>query len=172
MENNEKILQSKIAEYLSKYFHVELEVNNINRKSRIDIVIVHKTDTQRKYPIGIEVKLDAKKRGKDLAKWIKQSSRYAGTYFVNYGKLLIITYPQISGEYLREGVKMNNHEQQGDFGQANNIGTFLSEFSIGELQKYKHHTGRNLVRIVYKGQLIWDAKDNILRINNYKRLVK
>jgi len=170
--SNEKDLHKKMIDFLRKYFYVYSEVYSIDRKSRIDLVIIHHSDKEKRYPIGVEIKVNAKKRGKDLAEWIKQSETYSNKEFIGFGKCLIVTCPQVSGYYLREGFKMQNHELPGDFGQANNIGTFLSIFGIGEFQKYKTKLNDIKYRIVYKGQIIWDQKDNILRFHNYDRLAR
>lgn len=174
---NESLLKAKMIIYFRRFFYVEEEVWSTDKSKRIDLIITHKSDVQRNYPIGIEIKVDDKKRGKELAKWIIQSSEYSEKIFNKYGKCLIATCPQISGLYLREGIYMHNHESENDWGQANNIGTFLSQFNIGEVQKYireyyKTNTRKNLLRIVYRGQIIWDQHDDRLRINNYTRLCK
>lgn len=172
MVSNEKELQEKMITFLNKYFFVYKEVYSIDMKNRIDLIIIHHSDKLKKYPIGVEIKTVDKKRGKGLALWIKQAESYSKQEFKGFGKCLVITCPQISGYYLREGVKMCNHESELDFGQANNIGTFISEFNIGEFQKYETTLKDVRYRIVYKGQIIWDQKDNILRMHNYERLVK
>lgn len=161
---NEKQLQDKLEVWFSRYFSVYREVWDVTGKYRIDLVLIHKTDVNRNYPIGIEVKLTAKKRGKDLALWLKQSSNYADQNFSDFGKCLIATCPQISVFYLREGERMTQHDTT--MPQHNNIGTFIGQFNIGEVQKIdnKH------CRIVYKGSIIWDSISDELRFNNYERL--
>lgn len=178
MNENEKILQLKLASFLSKYFEVDYEVWSVCGTKRIDLIIVHKLDIEKRYPIGIEIKVDDKKKGKQLADWIKQASTYSQLKFKGFGKCLIVTYPQVSGTYLNEGTEMNQHIDE--FGQCrkdHNIATFLSSFGIGEMQRYyfsdyKTGTKKEYLRIVYLGQIIWDLKDNDFRINNYERLCK
>jgi hypothetical protein len=165
---SEDVLHKKIAVYLSKYFKVTNEVKSTDKKRRIDMVIIHLTDTEMKYPIGIEVKINDKKRGKDLANWLKQASDYATKEFIGFGKCLIVTCPQVSGYYLREGELMNQHETESGCGQANNIGTFLSQFGVGEMQK---EDGKYF-RIVFKGQTIWESKYNRFNFANYDRLCR
>lgn len=162
---NEDDLQEKMAAWFSKYFNVEREVWNTTHKYRIDLVIIHKSDLNKKYPIGIEIKLAAKKTGKGLALWLKQASNYADQDFIGYGKCLIATCPQISEMYLREGTSMTNHENSA-LPQHNNIGTFIGQFNIGEVQKVNQQN----CRIVYKGSIIWDSQYNDLRTTNYERL--
>ena len=163
-KQDESILQGKIAAYLDKYFFVFREVWNIGHNFRIDLVIIHRSDIEKKYPIGIEVKLTDKKKGKDLAMWLKQASNYADQQFNVFGKCLIITAPQISDYYLREGERMHQHDEK--TGYANNIGTFIGQFNIGELQKYED----KYMRIVFKGQIIWESRYNEFHSNNYERL--
>jgi hypothetical protein len=178
MNANEKELQNKMGLFLSQYFFVNYEVWSTNHVKRIDLIIVHKSDADKKYPIGIEIKIDEKKKGKELANWIKQASTYSKLNFNGFGRCLIVTYPQISGTYLNEGTEMNQHIDE--FGVArkdHNISTFLSSFGIGEMQRYvyenyKNKTKKEYIRIVYLGQVIWDLKDNELRTTNYERLCK
>lgn len=59
---SEKELQRRIAEYMQKWFSVETEVWSDDHKKRIDLVMIHKSDTVRIFPIGIEIKQDAKNR--------------------------------------------------------------------------------------------------------------
>lgn len=170
---SEADLQLKLENSLSEFFHVGHEVWDVANKNRIDIMLIHRSDLDRKYPIGIEVKVDEKKTGAGLARWIQQSSRYSETEWADYGKALIVTYPQISEKYLKEGDMMHKHvDRDGDAGQAHNVSTFLSQFGIGELQVYNHHDGKTYCRIVWKGQRIWDMKDDDLRTNNYDTLVR
>lgn len=171
MSDSEKVLQNKLIEFLKRYFYVYSEVYSEDNSARIDLILIHHSDKERKYPIGVEIKEKGKKTGKGLAEWLKQSHRYAGHKFKGFGKCLIITCPQVSGFYFREGVEMHNHEIEGDYGEANNVGTFLGQWQIGEMQKFEWH-GKKLFRIVYKGFIIWTMKDNILRMHNYERLCK
>lgn len=162
-------MQQKMIRYLGKFFVVSSEVWSTDKKRRIDLIICHKSDMNKEYPIGIEIKLAAKKRGKDLALWLQQASDYSTKNFSGFGKCLIVSCPQISGYYMREGERMNQHETPDDAGSANNIGTFLGQFNIGEFQKYMRNTD-TLYRIVYKGQIIWDANYDSFRPHNYIHL--
>jgi len=135
------------------------------------LVIIHRSDVDKKYPIGIEIKKDDKKRGKQLACWLKQATIYSEKEFKGYGKCMIITCPQVSGYYLREGEFMNQHDFEEGYEHDNNIATFLSEFNIGEFQKYTRNSV-TLGRIAYKGQIIWDRKEDSFRPHNYSRLCK
>jgi hypothetical protein len=177
MAGSERDLQYKLGQYLETWFNVEYEVWSTDNKKRIDIVIVNRQFKENIYPIGIEVKVDDKKTGKDLAIWLKQSSIYATKEFKGYGKCLIVTYPQVSGAYLKEGDKMHNHEFKEGCSPDHNVATFLSMFGVGELQRYKRvfrKIGKEVthLRIVYKGQIIWDMYKDNFRINNYDRLCR
>lgn len=160
----EEQLQLAMLKYLSKWFVVCSEIWDTKHEKRIDLIVIHKSDMNKKYPVGIEIKLTSKKRGKDLALWLKQASEYAERNFAGFGKCLIITCPQISDFYLREGDRMHKHEGETSF--ANNIGTFIGQFNVGELQKIDK---RNC-RIVYKGQMIWDSVYDNFRFETYSRL--
>lgn len=174
-------LQENISKYMSTWFNVTREVKSNDGKCRIDIIMIHKSDIYKKYPIGIEVKLVEKKQGKDLAKWLKQAHKYTQTKFIGFGEVLVITVPQITGYYLNEGTLMNQHDpfKHGNFAGQNNVNTFLGGFNIGELQKYnyiahgtqwdKNKSGEYL-RIVYKASLIWDGVNDDLRTHNIERL--
>jgi hypothetical protein len=158
-----------MTKYLSKFFTVTSEVWSTDGKRRIDMIIIHHSDIQKKYPIGLELKSIDKKRGKNLAEWLKQAHDYSLKEFRGFGKCLIITCPQVSGYFLNEGDLMNKHEPGTQFCQANNVSTFLSQFGVGEFQKYIEND-KPYFQIVFSGQIIWSSKRNDLRANNYERL--
>lgn len=164
---SEDELQLKVSRYLERWFYVKREVWSTDHENRIDLVIIHKTDVEKKYPIGIEIKLTGKKTGKGLALWLKQASKYTEKRFNGYGRCMIITCPQISNWYLREGDKMTNHDVD-EMEAQNNVGTFIGQFGIGELQKI----GEKRMQIVFKGLIIWESQYGELRIENYKRFFK
>lgn len=160
---DENELQHKLGNYLKKWFLIKYEVWSIDMKKRIDIVATHKENTD--YSFGIEVKLNDKKKGSSIAKWLKQASEYAQKEFKGYGKLIILCYPRISEYYLKEGLEMNQH---GITDVGHNVNTLLGQFGIGEIQK--NHD--NKIRIIYSGSVLWTEKNNDLRINNIKKVVK
>jgi hypothetical protein len=169
-EMEEKKLQELIAGYLSKWFYVQREVWSTDHKRRIDIVILHKKYLKDfSYPIGIEVKVDAKKRGKDLAEWLKQAQDYSTKDFKGFGKIMVCTYPQIAGKYMEEGTDISKHDINSCDRLAchHNVNTFLGQFGIGELQRYK--IGQNgFLRIVFKSYPIWDSRTDVFREEFYK----
>ena len=169
----EREIQHALNKRMSRYFEVFEEVCSNDKKSRIDIVMIHKTDIGRECPIGIEVKTGAKKTGNKIGAWLKQSSTYSEKDFINYGKLMICTYPQITGIYLREGTEMSQHDPEGSPNESlqNNVNTFLGSFKIGELQYY-YRDSMKYYRIVFNGKLIWDEYRNIFKSKNYKRYGK
>jgi len=172
MADSEKVLHEKMIRFLKRYFYVFSEVWSDDKTSRIDLVILHHSDKERKYPIGIEIKVKEKKTGRSLADWLRQAIRYTENTFKGFGKCLIITCPQISGYYLKEGSEMHQHEDEKGCREDHNASTFLGQFKIGEFQKYIGKFDKQYMRIVYKGSIIWDMKDNILRMHNYERLCK
>ena len=175
MSIGEKELQEKLARYLKKWFNVELEVWSIDRKCRIDIAMIHKTDILKIYPIGIEIKTFDKKTGADAGKWLKQASKYSELDFTGYGKMLIIVAPQFSENVFSEGLLMHKHLQEhGSAGQAHNVSTFLGQFNLGEFQRYNFenhytHSIERKSRIVFNGLIIWDEKRDTFRPQNIKR---
>ena len=168
MADSEKELQLRINTFLSKYFKVEEEVWSVDHRHRIDLIIVHKTDIDKFYPIGIEIKTIDKKTGSSLGAWLHQAHNYSTNDFVNYGKILVITCPQISGECLAEGMLMHKHDvyASGDLAHQHNVNTFLAQFNIGELQKYQFNN-KSYLRIVFNAKLIWDHRKDEFRSNNY-----
>ena len=165
----EKELQCKITDYMQKWFFVETEVWSDDHKRRIDLVMIHKSDTVRLFPIGVEIKQDAKKTGSSLGQWIQQAHDYTEKFFVNYGKLMVITYPQVSGKCLEEGELMSKHDiWSSDFlGCHHNVNTFLGQFHIGELQKYKYRDQKIYLRITYNSKLVWDGRTDEFKEQNY-----
>ena len=166
---NEDELQRKIKDYLSTWFDVEREVRSTKRK-RIDLVCVHKSDKEKKYPFGIEVKVDKKKRGKDIANWFKQACYYTREDFVGYGRCIIITAPPVSGYYLEEGLRMNKHELGGRLGHCHhNVSTFLGQFGIGEMQRCNSWQGTGYV-FAYNGSVFWNSLTDNLNVNMIEKL--
>lgn len=161
-------LQASMALYFSRYFIVFSEVWDVTHKFRIDLVIIHKSDMTRKYPIGVEIKVDAKKTGKDLAAWLKQAMNYSEQNFEGFGKCLIVTCPQISLLYFREGDKLTKHDETGGIPFHNNVCTFIGQFNVGEVQKIDQKN----CRIVFNGGMIWDSVYDEFRTANYERLCK
>ena len=175
----EKQLQQNIHHYLERWFYVESEVWSDCHKKRIDIAMIHKSDIAAKYPFGIEIKTNDKKTGSDTGKWLHQAQSYSSYSFENYGKMMILVAPQISGKVLAEGELMDKHPLYDGTLLAcqYNVNTFLAQFNIGELQRYtfddyKTHAKRDFLRIVFNGSLIWDQRTDELRTSNYERLCK
>ena len=161
-----------LTNYLRKFFNVWREVKSSDNTARIDYIITHKSDKLKEYPIGIEVKNDEKKTGRNIAAWLKQATRYSDAYFPEFGKVMVITYPQVSGIYLEEGSEMSPHKVYSREGIEHNVSTFLGGFNIGELQTFYDFTGNKFRRIVYNGRLIWDEKHDNFRENNYNKCLK
>jgi hypothetical protein len=171
---DEKQLQLRIWKYLIRYFNVKMEVWSRDHTKRIDIAMVHKSDTKREYPIGIEIKTFDKKTGSDAGKWLFQAQSYSNLEFEGYNKMLIVVAPQFSGNVFLEGKLMHQHIIDGDPSQDHNVSTFLGQFNIGEFQRYNYvdHINREtkrLARIVYNGLIIWDEKRDSFRPNNFRR---
>jgi hypothetical protein len=170
-------LQNKLAKYLARYFYVEREIWSTNGKRRIDLAMIHKSDTERKYPIGIEIKTFNKKTGADAGKWLKQAWTYSELDFIGYGRMLIIVAPQFSENVFSEGKLMHKHVQNDSATQDHNVATFLCQFNIGEFQRYNRenyitHTTQRLSRIVFNGLIIWDERGDTFRPKNIKRNAK
>jgi len=162
-------LKDKMELHLKKYFHVYREIKSNDKTSIIDIILVHKSNDQ--YKFGIEVKLDAKKRGKDLAEWLKQAVRYTQKEFGQFGKVIVCTYPQISEKVLKEGNLMHQHDvyKDSDLACQNNINTFLGQFKIGELQKYYSRENKWRLRIVYNSKCLWNERCDNLRLETIEK---
>ena len=147
---------------------MEKEVWSTDHKKRIDLILLHNTDKTREYPIGIEIKTNDKKTGSTLGQWLNQAIEYTKKEFINFGTLMVITYPQISGECLEEGKLMHPHDVyvKGDLACQHNVNTFLAQFNLGEFQKYKHE-GVMHTRIVFNSRLVWTSYKDIFRPHNY-----
>ena len=66
---------------------------------------------------------------------------------------------------------MHKHDPYGDASHQNNVTTFLSAFNLGEVQKYNFNN-KQYAKISFRGQVIWDSRNDKLRVNNYERLCK
>lgn len=167
----EAILHQRMINYMSKWFNVYSEVWSKSKNKRIDLIVVHKSDERKYFPVGIEIKTTSKKCGKELAAWLSQASEYSLNEFPPFGKCLVVTCPQVSDYYLREGERMSQHKADDLMGYQNNISTFLGQFGVGEFQKY-YRSERKYFRIVFKGSLIWDSYRDDFRTDNYLRICK
>lgn len=168
--------QQKMIKYFEKYFNIYPEVWDVNMTKRIDLVLIHKSDKDKKFPFGIELKKHEKKRGKDVANWLKQASNYNDLDFKTFGKLLILVAPQISINYLREGIEMTNHENK-EFEQHNNVNTFLAQFGIGEVMKITRHNNlKNIFEkslcFVFNSKILYEYCNDDLKIGNLISLWK
>lgn len=175
MENKElteKQLQNNLGNWLKKFFDVYFEVWDATGKHRIDLILVHKSDLKKEFPIGIEIKLDCKKRGKDLANWLKQSTNYSTLNFKNFGKCIIFVYPQITFDYLNEGNKMSQHTFDSAMFFQNNINTFIGQYKVGEIMKYSNILSKKHVVFIYSGSKIWDSEYNQFNVENIKKVWK
>jgi len=169
----EKDVQNLLIKKMSNYFHVEDEIWSDDKKSRIDIVMIHFSDIQGKYPIGIEVKQGNKKKGHEMGLWLKQSSTYAEKDFADFGNVIVCTYPQITGLYFQEGTEMHKHNELGhtSLSWQSNVNTFLGAFNVGELQFY-YRNEEKYYRIVFNATLIWDEYKDLFRPENYTKWVR
>lgn len=176
--HTEKDLQQLIYNKLSHFFYVEWEVWSSCRTRRIDLVAVHKSDVAMKYAIGIEIKKFNTKTGADIAKWIQQAQTYSNLVWGNYGRIMVIVAPQMSGYVFEEGqLTDKGHLKDGRPTAHHNFSTFLGQFNIGELQTYIHtsypdYKQHKRVRIVFKGSPIWDETHDEFNYDAYNRVCK
>lgn len=171
----EKEIQERMAAYLGRFFRVQLEVWDNTHKHRIDAVLIHKTDNEGKYPIGVELKRNGKKKGAEIASWLVQGAEYSQAEFTDYGKLCVCIYPQISGVYFEEGRDMTKHDvwagtnSTGSKGLAyhHNCNGFLKgAFNVGELQEYRTDQKR-YYRLVFNTRLLWDEQTDYFNFTNH-----
>jgi hypothetical protein len=89
-----------VQQVLSKYFNIKTEVWSICGKSRIDLVITDKINSN--VVFGVEIKRFDRKRGNDIGKFIEQGVRYMNNYFNIDGvsqKIPILLCPALSYNY-------------------------------------------------------------------------
>jgi hypothetical protein len=69
---------------------------------------------------------------------------------------------------LDEGKLMHPHNvyEKGDLACQHNVNTFLGQFNLGELQKYKYKDVTYL-RIVFNSRMVWDHRKDDFRVHNY-----
>lgn len=169
--SNEFEFRDKVMQGLNKWFETEMEISSIDRTSRIDLLMFHKSDIKRIYPIGIELKNPVHKKGTEIGSYVKQSIRYSTKQFLKYPKILTLLYPQLSGIYFDEVkengfVSSHNVFDKGHLGYHNNFSTFLGSLGVGEFQFYYDDYNVKRYRIVKSGKLYWDSKTNELHIEN------
>ena len=155
-------LENKMIIYLSKWFFVKSQITSIDNKSRIDLMLTHKSNNT--FHFGIEIKRGNTKKGGDIGRWVKQSIRYSKSIFKGYEKKIIFVFPQLSFFYLQEGKLVKKHDvfASGDIGAQNNASTFLGALDLGELQFYDR-SNKIYSRLTYRGHIFWDSKTNKLR---------
>ena len=172
----EKELQYKTCQYFSKHFNVEYEVWSVDMKSRIDLVLVHKSDINKTFPFGIEMKKADMKKGKNIADWIKQGCLYSQKEFKGYGKLIILLAPQLSYEYLKEGNNVHSHELDG-MKQHCNVNTMLGQFGLGETMKLsrfnlstKQH--KETICFVFSGNILYEYDNDLVNLDKIQAICK
>lgn len=171
-------LQQKLFDYLSRYFYVESEVWSVCHTRRIDLAMFHKSDIGHAYPVGIEIKTFSKKTGGDIGRWLMQAQTYSQLDFRNYGKMLILVAPQISGYVFEEGELTDaGHHEHGRPTSHHNVSTFIGQFGIGEMQSYYRTNYRidektKHYRFVMKGQILWADHYDVFYCDHYMKLCK
>lgn len=165
---SEAALQSKLVNWFGRWFDVYFEVRSLCGKYRIDLLLYHNSDTERKYPIGIELKKNEVKRGSDIGKWCEQAHNYTKAIF-DERICHIFVAPQISSLYLDEGKLVSKHDvmRQGAEGCQHNINSFLyRSFGFGELQKFNSiwPVKKQQMRLVINTFQIWSS-DNPFFLN-------
>ena len=172
----EKELQYRTGKYFSKNFNVEYEVWSEDMKSRIDIVLVHKSDTKILYPFGIELKKADMKKGKNIANWIKQGMTYSKKEFKGYGKLIILLAPQLSYEYMKEGNNVHSHELDG-MKQHCNVNTMLGQFGLGETMKLSRFNTstrqhKETICFVFSGNILYEFDNDLVNLDKIQNICK
>lgn len=158
----ESELQDRLVTWFAKWFDVYFEERSLCGKFRIDLLLYHKSDLDRRYPIGIELKKSQIKRGTDIGAWCAQAHSYTKAMFDEKIAHVFIA-PQISGYYMEEGSKMAKHNvfAQGYLGAQHNVNSFLyRSFKIGELQKFKAvwPAPKDQLRLVMNCREIWSSQ--------------
>jgi len=176
----EQQLVDSIEKYLSQWFHIQREVWSDCGKGRIDMIVECKLTAIR---LGIEAKLNDKKRGEKIAEHIRQSIRYSQMTF-NGSQIPIFIAPQISSDYLAivedrkliDGIEWirDRHGPQHEHHTANG---FLGDFNVGELRSIKGKipywcfTFSN--NPIYSMKKRWNSNDIIgLHRENYTNLLR
>ncbi len=158
---SEAATKEQFIKYFSEWFNIRPEVTSECKAGRIDIVMYHKTDMNKEYPFGLELKRKDVKRGTELGAWMVQANGYTKLKFNNQS-LRVFVYPQISDRYLKEGSDISQHNvyEDGINGWHYNVNSFLFKaFGIGELQKYKNWKKQSRCRLVINTYPIWDSND-------------
>lgn len=168
----EKELQGRLIKYFANYFFISSEVTSSCGKRRIDLLMHHYSDTNKQYPIGIELKKTSVKRGINIAEWCLQASEYTRLIFMNQTPLVFIA-PQISGWYLDEGERVAKHNVEKPYsaGAHNNVNSYLFKaHGFGELQKFYDYNGIGRFRLVANTYIVWDSLNpNFFNIEKYNK---
>ena len=168
MEYKEKELQHRLANWLSEWFYVRLEVSSTANK-RLDIIATCK---QTNLSYGIELKKNESKRGEEIGKWIKQAHEYSSMQWPDYGvngkptysQIPIFVYPRISYTMLYRPeketcIKIKGKEYYADrhceYSGHHTVTGLLGVFNVGEL---RYINSRKDVGFVYSNKVVWTNK--------------
>jgi len=138
---------------------------------RIDLVLVHRTEPW--FKVGMEIKNNGCKHGKDLGSWCLQASSYNNYIFRHkkqeFGRMPIIVYPTISGE-LMEYIDPEGHRHS-KYHEHHNINSFLFKgFTIGEMRKWKP-ADKEMIRFSMNNRTLFAemrAKTSQVNLDAYK----
>lgn len=159
---------NKICQHFSRYFDIEKEVWSVDGKSRIDLVLIDKTNID--IVFGVEIKRFESKRGEEIGKFIIQANRYAKSYFNVLGvkrKLPILLCPALSYNYLICSEHKLVHEDKEYFADRHDkdnehhtINGILGCFLLGEVRKfcyveYKTKNTKDYFRFVFSNKTLW-----------------
>jgi len=162
---SEKRIKNGLKNKMMEYFHIDEEVTSDCGEGRIDLIMVHKSDIDFKYPFGIEIKKIGNKKGCEIGRWFKQIIRYQEYTFGSHGKIIPFVFPQMSFFYFEEGDFVSKHDvfRHDYLGCHHNFSTFLGANGIGELQVYDYR-GEKYYRLVYSSKKLWDSRSDELNV--------
>jgi hypothetical protein len=160
-ELTEAEIVTKLVRHLSPYFNISKEVKDVTGKSRIDLVLQDKNNTEVYF--GVEVKRVNRKRGASIGEHIKQGIRYSETEFIigcKKRKLPILLAPPISYIYLicpNDKQTIDGKEYFSDRHQDGHthhtVNGMLGVFLIGEIRKLGSATG-----FMFSNKLLWNSR--------------
>lgn len=177
----------KTLPHFAKYFNIRREVWSVDGKSRIDVVLIHKTTPE--LIIGVEAKKADYKRGDNIGEHILQAFRYTLSDFLldgNRQKIPVALLPPLSYNYLimKDAVIVENgveyfadrHDLTSEHHTVNGM---LGAFGIGEVRRRNEPVAnfhRTQLGIYFQNREIWQdrrgRKTDYVHMINYSRAIK
>jgi len=182
MKQEEKEFVDKLIKPLTNHFNIQQEVKSKCGKGRIDLVLQSKENDNIYF--GVECKKPDKKRGEEMARFVKQAIRYTDYEFLTskgiYRKIPVVLCPPLSYNYFI----LNEYEQHinGELWhkdrhnathEHHSFNGLLGQFNVGEIRNLdKYYIISFSNKIIFSTRKNWHTKQiEGIHEANYNKLI-